>query len=268
MSRVSFSRSSISKQRGAAMSSRLIPPKVGASAVTVRTISSVSFVVQADRERIYPGELLEQTALALHHGHRRQRADIPEPEHGAAVGDDGHGVALDRVLEGAVLVLGDRQADAGDARRVEHREVVAGLQRVAVALFDLAPEMQQEGAVGGVDRLGPRDRVDRLDDVAPVLARPGVDDDVPQAAGAVHLDDVDGAHDAARGADLAGDGAERVLGAVELDADRDAVLGARCCAHFMVLPGSWRQEMLGGIKLRARRRGAGCPPRRLPGASS
>ena len=48
----------------------------------------------------------------------------------------------------------------------------------------------------------PATRVDRLDDVAPVLPGPGVDDDVPQAAAAVHLDDVDGTHDAARGGDL------------------------------------------------------------------
>ncbi len=38
------SRRSISKQRGAAMSSRLMPPKTGASSVTVRTISSTSWV--------------------------------------------------------------------------------------------------------------------------------------------------------------------------------------------------------------------------------
>ena len=40
----SFSRFSISKQRGAEMSSRLMPPKVGARNFTVRTISSTSLV--------------------------------------------------------------------------------------------------------------------------------------------------------------------------------------------------------------------------------
>ncbi len=45
MSSSCLSRSSISKQRGAEMSSRLMPPKLGASAATVATISSV--LVQA-----------------------------------------------------------------------------------------------------------------------------------------------------------------------------------------------------------------------------
>ena len=160
----------------------------------------------------------------------------PRPEHGAAVGDDGHRVALDRVLEGPVLVLGDRQAHAGDARGVEHREIVAGLQRVAVALLDLAPEVQQEGAVGGIDRLGPVDRVDGLDDVAPVLPAPGVHDDVPQGAGAVHLDHVDGSDHATGGGDRARHTSECVFRAAEPDADRDAILGAGCCAHLTMLP--------------------------------
>ena len=40
MSSSALSRSSISKQRGAEISSRLMPPKLGASAATVATISS------------------------------------------------------------------------------------------------------------------------------------------------------------------------------------------------------------------------------------
>ena len=46
MSSVSRSLLSISKQRGAEMSSRLMPPKPGAIAVTAATISSVSFVAR------------------------------------------------------------------------------------------------------------------------------------------------------------------------------------------------------------------------------
>ncbi len=57
--------------------------------------------VEADREGVDVGELLEQAALALHHRHRRERPDVAEPEHGGAVGDDRDRVALDRVLEGA-----------------------------------------------------------------------------------------------------------------------------------------------------------------------
>ena len=107
--------------------------------------------VQADREGVDAGELLEEHRLALHDRHGRLRADVAEAEHGGAVGDDGDRVALDRVLEGLVAVLGDRHADARDAGRVGHREVVAGLERLLVVLLDLAAEVQQEGAVGGVD---------------------------------------------------------------------------------------------------------------------
>ena len=46
MSRASLRRSSISKQRGAEMSSRLMPPKLGASRTTVSMISSTSVVAR------------------------------------------------------------------------------------------------------------------------------------------------------------------------------------------------------------------------------
>ena len=47
MSSSAFSRSSISKQRGELMSSRLMPPKVGAISFTVSTILSGSLVSSA-----------------------------------------------------------------------------------------------------------------------------------------------------------------------------------------------------------------------------
>ena len=46
MSSSARSRRSISKQRGAEMSSRLIPPNVGDTAFTTATISSTSFVAR------------------------------------------------------------------------------------------------------------------------------------------------------------------------------------------------------------------------------
>ena len=116
MSSSSRRRSSISKQRGAEMSSRLMPPKVGAISSTVSMIFSGSLVSRADREGVDVGELLEEHRLALHHGHRGLGADVAEAEHGAAVGDDRDGVLLDRELEGLGAVLGDLGADAGDAR--------------------------------------------------------------------------------------------------------------------------------------------------------
>ena len=56
--------------------------------------------LERDREGVDLGELLEQHRLALHHRHRGLGADVAEPEHGAAVGDHGDHVALDRQLEG------------------------------------------------------------------------------------------------------------------------------------------------------------------------
>jgi hypothetical protein len=53
-----------------------------------------------------------------------------------------------KALSGSSLIA----VQTRDAGGVGHREVVAGLQRVLAALFDLAADVQQEGAVGGVDQ--------------------------------------------------------------------------------------------------------------------
>ena len=63
--------------------------------------------VQAQREGVDAGELLEQHRLALHHRHRRLRADVAEPEHGGAVGDDRDRVALDRQRPRGLRVVVD-----------------------------------------------------------------------------------------------------------------------------------------------------------------
>ena len=218
-------RSSISKQRGAEMSSRLMPPKPGAIASTVATIASGSLVLRTDRERVDAGELLEEHALALHHRHRGLGADVAEAEHGRAVRDDRDRVALDRVLEGLVAVVVDRHADARDARGVGHREVVAGLERVLVVLLDLAADVHAQRAVGGVDHRRAVDAVDRGDDLAAVLVAGGVDRDVAQRVAALERDEVDGADRAAGVADRARDLAEHARAVVDLDAERQGVLG-------------------------------------------
>ena len=71
--------------------------------------------VEADRERVDVGELLEEHRLALHHRHRGLGADVAEAEHRAAVGDDRDGVALDRELER--LRCGRRRSPGRRARR-------------------------------------------------------------------------------------------------------------------------------------------------------
>ena len=63
MSSVARSRLSISKQRGAEMSSRLMPPKPGAIAVTAATISSTSFVARQIGQASTPPNSLNSIAL-------------------------------------------------------------------------------------------------------------------------------------------------------------------------------------------------------------
>ena len=117
--------------------------------------------VEAERPGVDAAELLEQQRLALHHRHRGLGADVAEPEHGGAVGDDGDGVLLDRQVPGRVAILRDRHADAGDARRVGHREVVARLHGHLRAHLDLAAEVHQERAVGDALDLDALDAAER-----------------------------------------------------------------------------------------------------------
>ena len=63
MSRSRCSRSSISKQRGAEMSSRLMPPKTGAMAFTMPTISSTSLVARQMGKASTPANSLKMRAL-------------------------------------------------------------------------------------------------------------------------------------------------------------------------------------------------------------
>ena len=125
--------------------------------------------VEADREGVDVGEPLEQRRLALHDRQRRERADVAEPEHRGAVGDDGDGVALDRQAAGVLGVLGDRQADPGDARRVDHRQVVTGADRHLGLHRQLAAEVHEERAVGHAADLDALDLAHPLDDRLGVL---------------------------------------------------------------------------------------------------
>ena len=159
MSRDSRSRRSISKHRGAAMSSRLMPPKPGAIISTALHDLVGVLGGQADRPGVDVGEPLEERGLALHHRQRGTRADVAEPEDGRAVGDHRDRVALDRQLADVLGVVVDRHRHPADAGRVGHREVVAGAQRHLGGDLDLAAEVQQEGPVADlVDRHARRPR--------------------------------------------------------------------------------------------------------------
>jgi hypothetical protein len=147
MSSISRNRRSISKQRGAEMSSRLMPPKTGAIALTIRMISSASFVSRQSGKASTPANSLNRIAFPFHHRQRASGADVAEPEDGAAVGHHGHRVALDRQVPDRVRVVRDRPRDARDARRIRHREIVTRLQRDARADLELASEVAEERAV-------------------------------------------------------------------------------------------------------------------------
>ena len=179
---------------------------------------------QADREGVDAAELLEQHRLALHHRHRGLGADVAQAEHGAAVGDDGDRVALDRVLEGLVAVARDRRADARHAGRVGHAEVVAGADRELVALLDLAADVHLERAVGDLDQLRALDLVDGLADLRRVLLARGLDRDVAQRVAALDRHQVYGADAPAGFADGGGDQAEHAGPVVDLHAEDDRIL--------------------------------------------
>ena len=157
MSRSSRSRASISKQRG-----RRDVLEVDAGEDRRDELDGPHDLVgvlrvEADRERVDAGEALEQRRLALHHGQRGLGAEVAEAEHGRPVGDDGDGVALDGEPPGVVGVLGDGQADARHAGRVDHRQVVAVADRDLRRDLDLAAEVHEEGPVRD---LADRDAVD------------------------------------------------------------------------------------------------------------
>ena len=75
------------------------------------------------------------------------------------------------------------------------------------------------------------DRVDGGDDLRAVLVAGGVDGDVAQRVAAVEADQVDGADRAAGVADRARDLAEHAGAVVDLDADRQGVLGGGRSRH-------------------------------------
>ena len=217
---------------GREMSSRLMPPKPGAIASTVATIASGSLVLRTIGNASTPANSLKSMHLPSITGIEASGPMSPRPSTAEPSRDDGDRVALDRVLEGLVAVVVDRHADAGDARRVRHREVVAGLERVLVALLDLAADVHAQRAVGGVDdrrrrrRRRPRRRSARpcsSPAVSTVMSRSvwppssatrSTEPIVPPAV-----------------ADRAGDLAEHAGAVVDLDAQGQGVLGGGRAGH-------------------------------------
>ena len=76
-----------------------------------------------DVEHIDAGEFLEQDRLAFHHGLGGERADIAEPQHGGAVGDDRDQIGARGERSGFGGIADDLGAGRRDARRIGQREV-------------------------------------------------------------------------------------------------------------------------------------------------
>ena len=74
--------------------------------------------VDADGESIHAAELLEQHSLALHDRQACLWADVTQTQHGGAVGDDSHHIALEGVLVDVVGIFPDLAAGFSDTGRV------------------------------------------------------------------------------------------------------------------------------------------------------
>ena len=192
--------------------------------------------VEADGKGIHSGQLLEEHGLALHHRHRRLGADVAEPEHRGAVGDDGHRILLDGEREGALRVFLDRHAHAGHTGRVGHGEIVARPDRHLAAHLDLATEMHEEGAIRDVGDLDAGQTAEAVDDALAVLAVPRLDGDVAEDTIARHLDQVHRADITAGLADDHGDAPQHPGAVQDRQADRETVGGARCNGHQLDSP--------------------------------
>ncbi len=105
------------------------------------------------------GEALEQDRLAFHHRLGAKRAQIAEAEHGGAVRDHRHQIALGGVVEGLGRIGLDRQARRRHAWRIGEREVALGGQRLGRRDLDLAgpaaPMQLERLLVGDTDPAWP-----------------------------------------------------------------------------------------------------------------
>ena len=126
----SFSRRSISKQRGAAMSSRLMPPKLPASRLDRCGRSRPRPWLRMHRGKASTSaKALNRAHLPSITGHARLRADVPQAQHRGAVGDHGHQIAPAGQLIGLVHVLLDLQAGLGHAGGIGQGKVLPAADR-------------------------------------------------------------------------------------------------------------------------------------------
>ena len=94
--------------------------------------------VQFDVEHIDVGEALEQDALALHNRLAGRGPDVAQAEHGGAVGDHAHEVALGRVVINQRRVAEDFETRHGHAGRIGQAQVALRAARFRGCDGDLA----------------------------------------------------------------------------------------------------------------------------------
>ena len=178
MSSISRNRRSISKQRGAEMSSRLIPPKTGAIALTIRMISSTSLVSRQIGNASTPANSLNRIALPSITGSAPPGPMSPSPS--TALPSETTATVLRLIVRFQIDsgIARDRPRDTRDARRIRHREIVTRLQRHARAHLELAAQMAQERAVRDRLDLHASERIHRRHDALDVRLVLGQDRDV------------------------------------------------------------------------------------------
>ena len=195
---------------------------------TALTISSASWVSRQIGKASTPANSLNSMHLPSITGIAASGPMLPSPS--TALPSETTATVFFLIVYSKALARScvDVHADAGDAGRVGHREVVARLHRVLVVHVDLAAAVHLHRAVDVVEHPGAAGRADRAQDLLPVLAVGGVDRELAHplalAAGAGH--EVDALQLPARLGDRRGQFAQRLLPRIELDPDRDAVLGA------------------------------------------
>ena len=186
MSSSAFSRSSISKQRGAEMSSRLMPPNAGAIGLDGARRSRPGPSCRGrSGSASTPPNSLNSIALPSITGIAASGPMSPRPSTADAVGDDGDRVALDRVLEGLRAVLArspGRRAPRRACRPSRGRRACAAACLLRSSI--LPPTCSAKRAVGGVDharRRRPRAIASTMRSAVLLVA--GVDRDVAHACG-------------------------------------------------------------------------------------
>ena len=209
-----------------------MPPKAGAIALTAATISSGSWVSRQIGKASTPANSLNSIALPSITGIAARGPMLPRPS--TAVPSETTATVLRlivywKALSGSSWIA---RADAGHARGVGHREVVAGLQRALVLDLDLAPDVEHEGAVGGVEHAGAGDRVDGVGQARPVGGVAGLDGDVADVWAPSTWTRSTAPIVPPAVADRARHLAEHPGQVIDLDPEREAVLGARGGGHL------------------------------------